>query len=105
MTIRERLQAFLDGRILCAKGRWPHRLREDRIEFLTPSYGWSGTSTIGSILDPEVEVAIYEEPKPEPTAREKREKFCRKFDDTTNSLQQADAIADYIDARLKELGK
>ena len=102
MKLSERLQALLDGKILCAKGRWPHRLREGRIEFLTPSYGWISTASLGSILDREVEVAIYEEPKPEPTAREKLEVALSKV-----ALNKGPwlAIADYIDERLKELGK
>ena len=108
MNVRERLQALLDGKAIVEKasGRstLPHRLRDDELEYAILSHGWYRTATFKRIFDPKVEFAIYEEPKPEPTAREKLIDELQIFTDPINRKVFL-AIADYIDERIKELGK
>ena len=103
MTIRERLQALLDGRpFLCSDGMI-RRVKENHVQVLHSNGTWAHSSSPDLILS--IECALYEEPKPEPTAHQKRKEFRHKYFSACLAVEQADAIADYIDERLKELGK
>lgn len=104
MTIRERLQALLDGKAIYSSFIRPHRLTDKGFEFLSPLEHWLRTNNLNDLLNPDTKVDIYEELKPEP-AQEKRKEFRDKYYNSFSLLDQADAIANYIDERIKELGK
>lgn len=104
MNVRERLQALLDGKAIKAENDQPRRLGSHGLLEYLDSYGdWEQAIRYENLTHPGIEFTIYEEP--EPTAREKLTKRLNECHSGTMFEKNFEALADYIDERIKEMGK